>query len=122
LGDPLENRTSIEDRRAAPTWLLRRFAPSGRAESPAHAAIDDEHEAALRQVEIEGKRLELTVRRVALFWLCVFLAIAVILIGITVYCYLDGSHKTIPRVTGPAGVTSAIMSYLLGRRATDLGD
>lgn len=93
----------------APAWL------KGRSRS----SVAEEHQAALNKLDIEERKLDLKIRRIALFWLCVFLAIAAILIAITVWCYLEGSHETIPLVTGPLGIISGLLSALLGRKARD---
>ena len=103
---------------AASAWLGRVGRPA-RARPPSQG--EEEHNAAIRKIELEGRQFELAARRrafqVAIFWLCVFLTIAVVLIGITVWCYLDGSHTTIPLVTGPTGVITILISLLFGRRA-----
>jgi hypothetical protein len=74
-----------------------------------------EAEVEARQTENAARRFDITERQAALIWRSVFFCITVILIGITVYCYLDGSHKTIPLVTGPCGIGTAAASLGIGR-------
>jgi hypothetical protein len=67
--------------------------------------------------EVKARRFDTTERAFALFWRSVFLALSVVLILVTVYCYLHGSHKTIPFVTAPISLASGIASYLQWLRA-----
>lgn len=76
-----------------------------------------EAEVVARRFDTTEREYGLTERKVALMWRSIFFGMTVILIAITVYCYLDSAHETIPLVTGPFGIATGIASYLEGRRA-----
>jgi hypothetical protein len=71
----------------------------------------EEIETDLMEAEVAARRFDTTERRVTLFWRSVFSCITVALIGISVYWCLEGSHSTLPFVTGPFGVFTGIASY-----------
>jgi hypothetical protein len=77
----------------------------------------EEAEAELVEAEVAARRFDTTERRVTLFWRSIFCCITVVLIGITVSCYLDGSHATIPFVTGPFGIATGLASYFGGPKS-----
>ena len=77
----------------------------------------DEAETQLIEAEVASRRFDTTERCVTLFWRSIFCFMTAILIGITVYCYLQDSHAVIPLVTGPLGITTGIRSYTTGLRA-----
>lgn len=94
-----------------------RWSPAPR--SPPAAQRREEAEAELVEAEVAARRFDTTERRVTLVWRSIFCGITVVLIGITVYCYLDGSHGTIPLVTGPFGIATGLASYFGPRPKVD---
>jgi hypothetical protein len=83
---------------------------------PPAAQRREEAEADLVEAEVVARRFDTTERLVTLFWRSFFCCITAVLIGITIYCYLDGWHTTIPLVTVPFGMATGLASYLLGPR------
>jgi hypothetical protein len=75
----------------------------------------EEAETALIEAEVAARHFDTTERRVELVWRSIFFGITVILIGITVYCCLEGRHTTVPFVTGPFGIATGIASFLQPR-------
>ncbi len=78
-----------------------------------------EAEVEAQRTKNAARRFDITERKWALCWRSIFLAITVVLIGLTVYSYLSGSHRTLPLVTGPSGLGTAAASFLMGRSQQD---
>jgi hypothetical protein len=84
------------------------------------AQPSDEHQAALDRIELEDLELGLTRKRVGLFYACVFLGIAaVLLVAAGVWAFAHGGHNTLTIVTIPTSIVSTLLTFLLGQRFRD---